>query len=189
MNTKIKTLTASIILSLFVLSACVAQTPQPAPATDVPDNPNLANPAAVYCGEQGYVSEIRTAEDGSQSGVCIFPDGSVCDEWAYFRDECAPGSDTVPAAVDPNQAQKDAIQNNAVEIVRKSLASQLNVAADSLDLISVEAVDWPDACLGLAQEGEMCAQMLTPGFRITFSAGNQNYVFHTDQAASLIRSE
>ncbi len=26
-----------------------------------------------------------------EAGVCTFPDGSSCDEWAYFRNECQPG--------------------------------------------------------------------------------------------------
>jgi hypothetical protein len=51
---------------------------------------NLPNPASVYCEEQGHRLEIRTAADGSQSGVCVFADGSECDEWAYFRGECGP---------------------------------------------------------------------------------------------------
>jgi putative hemolysin len=51
---------------------------------------NMPNPASVYCEQQGNKLEIRTAADGSQSGVCIFPDGSECDEWAYFRGECGP---------------------------------------------------------------------------------------------------
>ncbi len=55
------------------------------------DDTGLANPAAVYCEEQGGTVEIRTADDGSQIGYCIFGDGSECDEWAYFRGECAPG--------------------------------------------------------------------------------------------------
>jgi hypothetical protein len=50
----------------------------------------MANPASVFCEEQGFQLEIRTIADGSQAGVCIFPDGSECDEWAYFRGECAP---------------------------------------------------------------------------------------------------
>ncbi len=49
----------------------------------------LANPASVYCEEQGYKLEIRTDEQGSY-GVCLFPDGSECDEWAFFRGECGP---------------------------------------------------------------------------------------------------
>lgn len=52
----------------------------------------LPNPAAQYCQDQGHKYEIRTASDGSQSGVCIFADGSECDEWAYYRGECGPGS-------------------------------------------------------------------------------------------------
>ena len=51
----------------------------------------LANPASVYCEKQGGVSEIVTAPDGSQSGVCRFEDGSECEEWAYFRGECQMG--------------------------------------------------------------------------------------------------
>lgn len=62
------------------------ETPTPAPAGGA----GLPNPAAAYCEEQGYNHEIRTAADGSQSGVCIFPDGSECDEWAFFRGECGP---------------------------------------------------------------------------------------------------
>ena len=56
-----------------------------------------------YCVEQGFKSEIRTAADGSQSGVCIFPDGSECDEWAYFHSECGPASQVteIPAAYAP----------------------------------------------------------------------------------------
>jgi len=53
---------------------------------------NLPNPASTYCVEQGYRSEIRAVADGSQTGYCIFPDGSECDEWAYFRGECGPSS-------------------------------------------------------------------------------------------------
>jgi len=48
----------------------------------------MPNPASVYCVQHGNKLEIHTAADGSQSGVCVFPDGSTCDEWAYFRGEC-----------------------------------------------------------------------------------------------------
>jgi putative hemolysin len=64
------------------------------PGGSLNTNANMANPAAVFCEENGGVSEIRTDEDGSQSGVCVFPDGSECDEWAYFRGECNPGNIT-----------------------------------------------------------------------------------------------
>ena len=76
---------------LMALTACTAlqvQTPEPA-ATDIPQA-NMPNPASVYCEQNGNKLEIRTAADGSQNGICVFPDGSTCDEWAYFRGECGP---------------------------------------------------------------------------------------------------
>ena len=76
---------------LMALTACTSfrvQTSESA-GTDTPQA-NLPNPASVYCEQNGNTFEIQTAADGSQSGVCVFPDGSTCDEWAYFRGECGP---------------------------------------------------------------------------------------------------
>jgi putative hemolysin len=50
----------------------------------------IANPASVYCEEQGGTVE-RIDEDGAEHGVCVFDDGSECDEWAFYRGECEPG--------------------------------------------------------------------------------------------------
>jgi len=55
------------------------------------DNAGLANPASVYCVEQGGTLDMREGEDGT-TGYCLFDDGSECDEWAFFRGECEPGS-------------------------------------------------------------------------------------------------
>jgi len=51
----------------------------------------MGNPASIYCEEQGGTEETREDAEGNQSGVCVFEDGSECDSWAYFREECAPG--------------------------------------------------------------------------------------------------
>ena len=53
---------------------------------------DMPNPASVYCEGQGGTVEMRTGTDGGQVGICVFADGSECDEWAFFRGECAPGS-------------------------------------------------------------------------------------------------
>jgi len=51
----------------------------------------LPNPASAYCEEQGYTVELRTGSNGT-IGYCIFPDGTECEEWAFFRGGCAPGT-------------------------------------------------------------------------------------------------
>lgn len=73
----------------MALTACTAlrvQTLEPT-TTDTPPVA-MPNPASVYCMRNGNKLEIRTAADGSQYGICVFPDDSTCDEWAYYRGEC-----------------------------------------------------------------------------------------------------
>ncbi len=48
----------------------------------------IANPASVYCESHNGKSEIRTVEDGSQLGYCIFQNKKECEEWAFYRGEC-----------------------------------------------------------------------------------------------------
>jgi putative hemolysin len=85
---------SALMIFMIALTSCTAAQAQPTPVPAPTNTPpaNMPNPASVHCEQKGYKLEIRTATDGSQSGVCIFPDGSECDEWAYFRGECSPGS-------------------------------------------------------------------------------------------------
>jgi putative hemolysin len=87
----------TLIMGLLLLVSCTTPQSQPAQEVVLTDTPqaNLPNPASAFCEQQGYKVEIRTAVDGSQAGFCIFPDGSECDEWAYFREECQPGASLV----------------------------------------------------------------------------------------------
>lgn len=45
------------------------------------DEVGLANPASVFCVEQGGESVI----EGS-AGICVLPDGTEVDEWEYYRE-------------------------------------------------------------------------------------------------------
>jgi len=49
--------------------------------------PGLPNPATVYCVELGYEWSIVENPEG-QAGMCVFPDGTQCDEWSFFEGEC-----------------------------------------------------------------------------------------------------
>jgi putative hemolysin len=52
------------------------------------ENSQIANPASVFCINQGGDLDIRTASDGSQTGYCIFKNGKECEEWQFFIGEC-----------------------------------------------------------------------------------------------------
>ena len=51
------------------------------------ENTQLANPASVNCIEKGGTISIVDEPEG-QVGMCTLSDGTVCEEWAYFRGEC-----------------------------------------------------------------------------------------------------
>lgn len=53
-------------------------------------DPGIANPASVYCEEQGGTVDIRSDDAGNQTGYCVFADGTEVDEWAYYRGEAEP---------------------------------------------------------------------------------------------------
>ena len=62
------------------------------PADTTSESPlGLPNPASAYCEEQGYQLEMRTEASGTV-GYCLFPDGTECEEWAFYRGDCAPGT-------------------------------------------------------------------------------------------------
>lgn len=52
----------------------------------------IPNPASVNCIKEGGTLKIETAKDGGQVGICTFPNGKQCEEWALMRKECSPGT-------------------------------------------------------------------------------------------------
>ncbi len=101
----------ALVLSTVLLAACTAA-PTPAPAAT--PGVGLPNPASVFCQEKGGQLKIARDAAGNESGLCLFPDGSQCEEWAFFRGECQPGQ--TPAAT-PKDATYQ-IEGNPVTLVK-----------------------------------------------------------------------
>lgn len=80
--------------------------------------------------------------------------------------------------------------NTYVEPVSKAvdfLAKQLGIAASEIKVTSFEAVEWSDACLGVVVMGVMCAQGITPGYRVVLEAQGKSYELHTNQNGDSIQ--
>jgi hypothetical protein len=73
--------------------------------------------------------------------------------------------------------------------VKEALSGRTGVAVEEIEVVEAEQREWPDACLGLAGEGEACAEVITPGWEITLRATGEEYVFRTDETADVIRLE
>lgn len=76
-------------------------------------------------------------------------------------------------------------QPSAVARAIDDLAGRLDASTEEIEVQGVTRVTWPDACLGAAQPGEACAQVLTDGFRIILSVEGRAYEYHSDLHAAL----
>lgn len=60
----------------------------------------------------------------------------------------------------------------------------LRVPVEEIAVDAVEAREWPDSCLGLPADGELCADVVTPGYFIRFADG---FNYRADQHGNVRR--
>lgn len=87
----------------------------------------------------------------------------------------------------PIHAAVDAPDTTPVATMRQKLAFMLGQRATSIRLVSSTATNFSDSCFGLGLANELCAQAITPGYKITFLHGGRRYVFHTNADGSASR--
>jgi len=71
-------------------------------------------------------------------------------------------------------------QRRMTKLALEDLAQRLSVPVEDIDVLSVEAVDWPDSCLGVPVPDQACLQVITPGFRTSLWHAATTYVYHTE---------
>jgi hypothetical protein len=69
----------------------------------------------------------------------------------------------------------------AFQAAVKDLADKIGAPKSDVAGVSQEDVTWPDSCLGCAKTGEMCAQVLTPGYKLTLRVRDATYVYHSNR--------
>ncbi len=171
------TLLIILIIGILLLVGCNKPTEVVSTPITEKTGVNIANPASVYCEKRGYQIVMRNAADGSQSSVCVFPDGSECDEWTFFRSECGPDK------------ARPMLENKMIEVAKIVLAKQLSVDTGQITLFTLERIIWADSCLGIPGQGETCDIVETPGFRVILMVGEDHYTYHTDMTGENIRLE
>jgi len=88
----------------------------------------------------------------------------------------------------PTSASTDAPANwtPAQEAAISDLSTTLNLPAEKITMISTEAVDWPDGCLGIQKIGTFCTQAIVPGYKIMLEADGKQYEYHTNKDGSQV---
>jgi hypothetical protein len=157
--------------------------------------------------QDGWLEDPRYAADGpmgtaaglrQEDGLAILRVGwepaeeaSCPGDQPIFECEIAPEDQRYTVSlelareVDADEDDGMAINGDApvaAQRATEALAERLGVAPETITLVEAEYVEWPDSCLGLASPGQMCAQVITPGYRITLEADGELYVYHSDES-------
>lgn len=74
-----------------------------------------------------------------------------------------------------------------VENLKTALATEMGVPITEISVKETTQTEWNDACLGAANPDEICAQVITPGYRIVLGTLTETYTFHTDQTGENFR--
>lgn len=75
----------------------------------------------------------------------------------------------------------------AVPASMRALAEVLDVSPTVIEVVSFEAVVWPDSCLGYPEQGKGCAEVETPGWDILLAVDQRDYEIHTDEFGQEVR--
>lgn len=104
---------------------------------------------------------------------------------------CGAGGTEIPtiAVTQVIPVLEDVLPPDVALNIRNQVSEILGVPVESIQLESIEPMEWPDSCLGLGGPDESCAQAVTPGWLLVFSANGQEYRFRADQTGTVIRQE
>ena len=73
------------------------------------------------------------------------------------------------------------------QLVIKQLAANLGLQESDISVVSSTTIEFNDACMGVAMEGIMCAQVVTPGHIIVLEANSVQYEYHTNADGSRVQ--
>ena len=103
---------------------------------------------------------------------------------------CSANATDVPAiATQLIPALEDVLPPDVALNIRNQVSEILGVPVESIQLETIEPMEWPDGCLGLGGPDESCVAAVTPGWLLVFSADGQEYRFRADQTGTVIRQE
>ena len=84
--------------------------------------------------------------------------------------------------------EEEATGVDAVVVKVKALAiSASGAKANEVSVVSTEEVEWPNSCLGAGSTDDVCAQVITAGYKVILKVSGAEYTYHTDQTGDNVR--
>jgi hypothetical protein len=129
---------------------------------------------AVLLPDGRIAANVSSNAWGGDQRLYIF----VSQDGQWLIDAIGSGPGDIPAG-GSNAVAVPAEAQSVVDLVVQDAATSLGVDASALTVTAIEAIEWPDASLGCAEDGGVYAQVISPGYRITVSDGTTSLEYHT----------
>lgn len=85
-----------------------------------------------------------------------------------------------PAAPDGREVFADPLAEEAYLWARQDLAGWLEVDPETIELVELTIVVWPDTSRGCPQEGWDYEHVEVPGYRLVLQVDDETYYYHAD---------
>jgi hypothetical protein len=73
-----------------------------------------------------------------------------------------------------------------IDTAKQDLARRLEITPDQIEVVLIEKAEWPDTSLGCAEPGLARRPVAIPGFRVTLSVSDREYVYHTGKERGVV---
>ncbi len=160
---------AAAILVLMTAAACGGAASRDAATATPPASMTATLDGETFVAGRMLPAAALSAEQLEAAGKATTSDGGSTSMARADTADAAPW-ELVSAAADGWRVWRP-------KVVLDTLAA----AGANASLVTVEQVDWPDACLGAAEPDQVCAQVITPGYRIIVERAGGPIEYHTSR--------
>lgn len=89
----------------------------------------------------------------------------------------------------PMSQRNRMIPANLEAQIKNRIRAEYDINPSRLRVSEAKRETWSDSCLGLGGPAEICAFVMTPGWRVTMTAGDSTWIYRTDESGNSIRLE
>ncbi|MEB3210164.1 MAG: hypothetical protein VKL39_02360 [Leptolyngbyaceae bacterium] len=81
------------------------------------------------------------------------------------------------------------LPESVADAVKQDIAQETGRSPDTLKIVESARRTWPDGCLGLADEEEICTLSLVPGWLVAVEGEGQRWIYRTNDTGTVVRQQ
>lgn len=101
---------------------------------------------------------------------------------------CSPQAQAteLPPVIEDQATQLSEDLTPAQQAAISRLAQNLGLTEDQIGIVSTDAVEWPNSCLGISVDDTACAEVITPGYRVILDVNGNQVEYRTNEDGTVL---